>query len=162
MTPKKLEAWSRSSLLRSRAVPLVLYAVSVTFLFGGAELISTLTKLPPEGLDDLAGTNPFFLGAVMFVVLSGEALLLTVAPIEITRRLWRQPLVGALIGILIYAVGIHWSKGWQGMLLTGWIALVIAVAYLVQRRSSRWLAVLQALGLKWAFAAFALFMIFSP
>lgn len=49
----------------------------------------------------------------MFVVLSGEALLLTVAPIEIARRLWRQPLIGALIGIQVYAVGMHWSKGWK-------------------------------------------------
>ncbi|MEN5361917.1 hypothetical protein [Brevundimonas intermedia] len=139
----------------------MLYAVFVAFLFGGAELISTLTGLPDDGLDNLSGTNPFFLGGLMFVVLSGEALLLTVAPIEIARRLWRQPLIGALIGILVYAVGIHWSKGWQSILLTGWIALVIAAAYLLQLRTSRWLAVLQALGLKWAFAAFALFTIFN-
>jgi len=162
MTPEHLGVWPRSSLLRSRASPLVLYAVCAAFLFGGAELISTLTRLPDEGLDDLARTNPFFIGGLLFVVLSGEALLLTAAPIEIAQRLWRQPLVGALIGILIYAVGMHWSKGWEGILLTGWIALVIAAAYLLQRRTSRMLAVLQALGLKWAFAAFALFTIFSP
>ena len=141
MTLNKLEAWTRSS-LRSRAAPLALYAISVALLFGGAELISTLTKIPDEGLEDHADTNPFFIGAVMFVVLSGEAMLLTVAPIEIMRRLWRQPLIGALIGILIYSLGIHWSKGWEAILLTGWIALVIAVAYLVQSRTSRWMAVL--------------------
>lgn len=140
----------------------MLYAVCAAFLFGGAELISTLTRLPDEGLDDLARTNLFFIGGLLFVVLSGEALLLTAVPIEIAQRLWHQPLVGALIGILIYAVGMHWSKGWEGILLTGWIALVIAAAYLLQRRTSRMLAVLQALGLKWAFAAFALFTIFSP
>lgn len=161
MTLNKLEAWGRSS-LRSRVAPLALYGISVALLFGGADLISTLAKLPDESLDDLAGTSPWFLGAVMFVVLSGEALLLTVAPIEIMRRLRSQPLIGALIGILIYSVGIHWVKGWEAMLLTGWIALVIAVAYLVQSRTSRWMAVFQALGLKWAFAAFALFTIFSP
>lgn len=161
MALNKSEAWTRSSLLESRAGPFLLYAVCVALLFGGAELISVLTKLPDEGLGNLAGVNPLFLGAVMFVVLSGEALLLTVAPIEITRRLWRQPLIGALIGILIYAVGMHWSEGWEGSLLTGWIASVIAIAYLVQRRTSRRLAILQALGLKWAFAAFAFGTILS-
>lgn len=161
MALKKLGAWTYSSLPESRAGPLVLYAVCVALLFGGAEIISVLGKLPDEGMGNLADANPVLLGAVMFVVLSGEALLLTVAPIEITRRLWRQPLIGALIGILIYAVGMHWSKGWESILLTGWIASVIAIAYLVQRRTSRWLAILQALGLKWAFAAFAFFTILS-
>lgn len=142
--------------MEAKGAPLALFATSAALLFGGAALLESLFPGPDDPLDQLKAVNPHFLALLGYVVLSGEALVFTVAPIEIARRFWRSSPGGAALGILLYGPVLHGSKGLEGVLISTWIALVIAAAYVLQRQTSVKLAVFQALSLKWAFWTSAL------
>lgn len=96
-----------------------------------------------------------------FVVLTGEAIVFTILPTELSARFLRNGLWGLVAGTIAYSPVLHASNGVAGIVFSAWIILVIGVVYYLQRISSVLVACTQAIGLKWVFWVSALSMIAS-
>ncbi|UAL11350.1 hypothetical protein [Caulobacter segnis] len=84
-----------------------------------------------------------------------EAIVYTVAPVEIAGRFWKRPRLGALAGAATY-IGIHWDNGWRGLAAATWIIAVVSGGHLLERGTSPAQAAALAVSLKFAFWTFAL------
>jgi len=125
-------------------------------LIAGLVLIGILVPQPAGRADKLMGISPGTLVARGYLVMALEAIAYTMAPIEIARRLWKRPLLGAVAGAAIYVIGIHWDNGWRGLAAATWIVVIVSGGYLLERtRSLPWATAL-AISLKFAFWTFAL------
>ena len=136
------------------------FATAALLLLGGILLLGMASPGAAPDNDDLTHT-PAVLAAVGFGVMVLEAVVFTVLPIEATRRLWRRPALGAIMGAAAYGPLIHWDNGWLGLATSIWIIAVVSGAYLIERPSSLARAICQALGLKLLFWVFALSALLS-
>ena len=69
-----------------------------------------------------------------FVVLTGEAIVFTILPTELSARFLRNGLWGLVAGIIAYSPVLHASNGVAGIVFSAWIILVIGVVYYLQHR----------------------------
>ncbi|WEK38927.1 MAG: hypothetical protein P0Y50_10235 [Candidatus Brevundimonas colombiensis] len=124
-------------------------------LIGGVVGFGFLWPGEGETPDAMRRLGPFSLAALGLLVTGLEAVIFTVVPIELTRRLLKNSWIGVAVGGGGYVVGVHWDNGWLGLATSGWIWSVVTTAYLLDRPASFFRACLQAIGLKWVFWIFA-------
>ena len=66
---------------------------------------------------------------------------------------------GALVGVLAYSVLYHWSKGPSGIVISGWVIVVINCMYLAMRAHSVKVAFAFVVLLRWVFVAVAVLLV---
>jgi hypothetical protein len=93
--------------------------------------------------------------AVGVTVVFLEALLWTVAMVELADRFTGSPVLGAIVGVLGYGLALHWSSGTFSVLVSSWVVLVLNSSYVLLRRSSRGVAIASTIAQKLAFLLYA-------
>ncbi len=149
--PHRITRLLRPSYVRSMLV----FALAALLLLSGIVLLGAASPGAAPDVDTLTQA-PAVLAAIGFALMTLEAVVFTILPIEATRRLWRRPVLGAVIGAAAYGPLIHWDNGWLGLATSIWIVAVVSGAYLIERPSSLARAICQAVGLKLLFWIFAL------
>ncbi len=140
--------WLRSAIIFvSGALLLVGGAIGFGLVLGSDEVDAVQT---PEGL------HPAALFALGLAVMTAEAALFTLIPIELSQRFLKRAWLGVAAGFAGYVIGIHWDNGWLGLAVSTWIWAIVTGAYLLERPVSRGRAACQAVGLKWIFWIFAM------
>lgn len=109
-----------------------------------------------KGLDE-AYLGIFLSFGIPVVIL--EALVWTIAPIELSARFAKSTLIGAALGLLGF-VAFHWRGGLEAMMGSGWVVLVLNTSYLVLRPRSRRVAIWSTVGQKLAFILVVSFAIY--
>lgn len=93
---------------------------------------------------------------VLILVPVGEALLWTVAFVEVAAY-FRAAAFGAIAGVAAYSLVTH--SGFWGIVVSAWIGAVLNTCYILMRGRSRPAAIANAIGLRWAFIAYAYFTV---
>lgn len=134
-------------------------AATTIALYGGLAIAGHL--VPDAHAHKLSTLPPlarvFTVGVPAYVL---EALVFSVAPIELATRFLHKPLVGAAVGVVGYGVVYHWPHGLAGIVLASWIALVLNSSYVVLRQRSISTAVIATLGQKLGFLLLAVLSIY--
>ncbi|MFN6981690.1 MAG: hypothetical protein ACK4NU_07155 [Brevundimonas sp.] len=143
---------SRPNALRSAAI------------FGGGAVaiavgVVVLGLLLPAAADHVAPTlrryPPWVLAGLGLVVMTVEATVFTILPLQVSQHFLKRLWPGAAAGFAGYVIGIHWDNGWRGLAVSAWVWGIVTAAYLLERQGSLARAVGQAVALKWAFWALA-------
>ncbi|MFT3905778.1 MAG: hypothetical protein QM718_05695 [Steroidobacteraceae bacterium] len=127
-----------------RRIPTFVIVLSTTLvLFAGLYLASLREETAAQDgkLQLLSKISPDLFLGIGIPVMVLEALFWTVAFVELTAKftsLW----LGAFAGVLSYGVAYHWNGGLISIFVSGWIALVLNVSYVLLRSRSRRVAVL--------------------
>jgi hypothetical protein len=146
-------AATRTSALRSAAIfiagalLIVGGLIGLDLLLGSGEID---TSQPPKG------PHPAALFGLGLVLMTVEAALFTLLPIELSRRFLKRAWPGVAAGFASYVIAIHWDNGWLGLVVSTWIWSIVTGAYLLERPISWGRAACQAVGLKWVFWIFAM------
>lgn len=140
-----------------RSVPLWLYfPVAALLLWCGLALMSAFMGDPSSAEAERADVLRQAPVWVLFLVPIGEALLWTVAFIEVAGY-FRAAAVGAIAGVAAYSLLMH--SGFWGILVSAWIGAVLNACYMLMRNRSRLAAVANTIALRWAFVAYAYFTV---
>jgi len=136
---------------------------AIIFIGGALLIVGGLTGLGlilgPDEVDAVQtpeGLHPAALFALGLALMTAEAALFTLVPIELSQRFLKRAWPGVAAGFAVYVIGIHWNNGWLGLAVSSWIWGVVTGAYLLERPVSRGRAACQAIGLKWTFWIFAM------
>jgi hypothetical protein len=139
----------------------MIVSTTTALLFGGLQ-VATLFEptLDENELSKLRTPLALFLGVGIPVVVL-EALLWTVAFVELSAKLAKSPVIGAILGVLAYGVVFHWAGGMFSVLVSTWIALVLNGSYVLLRQRSRPVAIVSTVAHKIAFILYAAFSIYT-
>ena len=136
------------------------FPIGLVLLSAGLSLIDAILPMPegPDFKSELFRTTSLWiLVPAAVLVPAGEGLLWTVFFTEGFARVFRAPVMGAVVGVIGYGVIFHFAGGELAIAASTWIGTVLASLYLVMRERSRWKAILNTVCLRWAFMLYVYF-----
>ena len=139
------------------------FLLAVIALFGGLLILALLLPADPAPLLDptllalQSAPLPWLLVVATFAPVI-EAFVFSFLFIEGAARTRLGIHVGALIGAFVYSVPYHWSKGLSGIIVSGWLIIVINSMYLAMRAHSARIAFAGVVMLRWLYVTVAILL----
>jgi hypothetical protein len=136
---------------------------AVVALFGGVFFLALLRPDDPisgRSLADALGSDSLP-GLLVNTILGplAEAFVFSFMFIEGAPLTGLGVRAGALAGVVAYSVLYHWSKGPWGIVISGWVIVVINCMYLAMRVHSVKIAFAGVVLLRWLFVGVAVLLV---